>query len=365
MKKVLVLPFLTIPSGHHHVADAMIDQLQLSDPTIQCEKEEIFSYSYGKIEKIVSNIYLQWIHLFPQVYNWLYQISVYKKVEKPKKFRIYQLLFLTHMKKLIKEKRPDCIICTHALPSFMLNVLKEQGEVQIPVVNVYTDFFIHRFWGVNQIDLHFVSSIEMKELLLKRGIAAEKLRFTGIPVHRQITLNQSAINGGNDSLSIMVTGGNLGVGSLDKLISNLQPAGQITYYVLCGKNKQLLQQLKRRNNSHIIPLDYIASRKEMNDLYDAMDGILTKPGGVTISECITKRKPTFIYDALPGQEVINLEQLQQLGVVINLKSCKDVEQQVLQFFHHNEKLNNTFSKLDNYHKQLTNETISDILKTIM
>ncbi|WVX84143.1 hypothetical protein R4Z09_14775 [Niallia oryzisoli] len=50
----------------------------------------------------------------------------------------------------------------------------------------------------------------------------------------------------------------------------------------------------------------------MNDLYNQIDTILTKPGGVTISESREshfKRKPTLIYDALPGQEEINLQHL--------------------------------------------------------
>jgi processive 1,2-diacylglycerol beta-glucosyltransferase len=60
----------------------------------------------------------------------------------------------------------------------------------------------------------------------------------------------------------------------------------------------------------------------MNDLYDQIDAILTKPGGVTISESLFKRKPIMIYDALPGQEEINLKQLKDLSLVFHLNKQK-------------------------------------------
>jgi processive 1,2-diacylglycerol beta-glucosyltransferase len=69
------------------------------------------------------------------------------------------------MKKLIEEKQPDLIVCTHALPAYMLNYMKELNELQIPVINVYTDYFIHRFWGLDQIDYHFVPSYQLKMYL--------------------------------------------------------------------------------------------------------------------------------------------------------------------------------------------------------
>ena len=121
--------------------------------------------------------------------------------------------------------------------------------------------------------------------------------------------------------SVLISGGNLGVGAIDELlqiIAEVKPPLRIQYSVLCGKNKKLYEKLRRMQKSHIIPYPYIDCRKKMNSLYDQVDAILTKPGGVTISESLFKRKPIFIFDALPGQEEINLEQLKKLGLVFHL-----------------------------------------------
>ncbi|MGP4041292.1 MGDG synthase family glycosyltransferase [Gracilibacillus sp. D59] len=365
-KKILFLPFLNIPSGHHQVADSLKHEIELNEPRMKCEKAEILSYSYGKIEALVSGFYLKWIHLFPSLYNWIYQQSVYKNIEQPKKFRLYELLFLAQMKQLIKEKQPDCVICTHALPSYMLNVMKEKGIINIPVINVYTDFFIHSFWGINHIDYHFVSSPNMKELLKKKGIPEQQIWITGIPVHHEIKPDTKPLHKPHSSfLSIMVTGGNLGVGAMEDLLNNLKTSGKIKFYVLCGKNNLLYRKVKRLNNQYLIPLKFITCRKEMNELYDSIDGILTKPGGVTISECLRKRKPTFIYHALPGQEVINLDQLQKLGVVFYLNNWRDLESQLFTFFDSSGHLKKMNASLASYNDQLIDKRISELIKQIL
>src|SRR5699024_6982405 len=104
---------------------------------------------------------------------------------------------------------------------------------------------------------------------------------------------------------ILLSGGNLGVGGLENVIRKIENTDfreNIQFYILCGKNQRLFEKLKRMNRNDIVPLPYIQCREEMSRLYDRMDAILTKPGGVTISESLFQRKPIFIFDALPGQE---------------------------------------------------------------
>ncbi|MFZ3578956.1 MGDG synthase family glycosyltransferase [Virgibacillus sp. DJP39] len=356
-KTILFLPFLQIPSGHHQVAHSLMEGISSNHPELDCKKVEILSYSYGKVESLVSGTYLNWIRTFPGFYNWLYQVSVYKNVERDKKYRLYEVLFLAHIRKMVKEIQPSCIICTHSLPSYMLNHLKEKGEVNIPVINVYTDFFIHRFWGIHHVDFHFVSSLHMKELLQKKGIKEEQIYITGIPVHKDILKVKTQVRKSPSSLSILITGGNLGVGAIGDLIDSIGTEGKITYYVLCGKNKTLYQRVRNLANNNIIPLQYMESRTEMDKLYDKVDGILTKPGGVTVSEGIIKRKPIFIYDALPGQEIINLEELQKLGVVFCLNNWKDkqnsLENQLISFFENAGHCESMQTHMSDYHNQLT------------
>lgn len=349
-KTVLFLPFLKISSGHHLAAAAIIDYLTQKNPKISCHKVDILSYSYGKIEALVSTIYLKWIHMFPNIYNLIYQLSVYRNINENKRYRLYEGLFLTFMKKLIKEVKPELIICTHALPSYMLSFLKKHGKLTTPVVNVYTDFFIHRFWGVSHIDYHFVPTPFAVELLLKKGVPKNRIFQTGIPVHSKIKkLDRMNEYVQGSSYSILVSGGNLGVGTIEDLLLKTNVDNKFHYFILCGKNEKLYKKLVKTNRPNITPLKYISCREEMNELYNKVDAIITKPGGVTVSEALLKMKPIFIYNALPGQERINVEQLNRLGVIIELNPSLMVEEQLSAFFNNKERFETYKKKIFEYH----------------
>lgn len=363
-KSILFLPFLQLPSGHHQAAQALIEGIQQINPNIHCETVDILAYSYGKVEKIVSKVYLNWIYAFPEIYNRLYQFSVYRRIEEDKRYLLYEWLFLPFMKKLIEDKKPDLIICTHSLPAYLLNLLKADNELQIPVINVYTDYFIHCLWGVEHIDYHFVSSIAIKDILIKKGIQKEQIFITGIPIHPKIlkqTENRGPLKKNN--YSILVSGGNLGIGvmeSLFKKTTHTQYGQQLKFYVLCGKNKKLYKKLKELNKDYLIPFKYIDCRDRMNELYNQMDAIITKPGGVTISESLFKRIPIFVVHALPGQEEINLEMLKDLRLVFHMEK-EDIVKQIIVKLNDEKVLLAYQAQVGHFHTQLDQKEPSEII----
>jgi processive 1,2-diacylglycerol beta-glucosyltransferase len=103
MKRVLFLPLLQFPSGHHQTADALKEGLLLLDPHIQCEKIELLSSRFGKMESFISQFYLQWIDLFPKTYRVLYRQSLFSELSKTKTFPHYEVLFLNHSTFAVKN----------------------------------------------------------------------------------------------------------------------------------------------------------------------------------------------------------------------------------------------------------------------
>ncbi|MBD1380655.1 MGDG synthase family glycosyltransferase [Metabacillus arenae] len=371
MKSILFMPFLQISSGHHHVADGIMEGLQEIDDSFQCEKVDILSYSYGKTEAFVSAVYLKWIHIFPSFYSWIYRKSVFENKVNDKRFRLYELLFLFWMKKLIEEKNPRLIICTHALPSYMLSQIKQRTKQSTPVINVYTDYFINHIWGIKEIDYHFVPSSMMKDYLIDRGIESNRIHVTGIPIHPKLKENikeNIKKTKKRNKYSILLSGGNLGTGELKKFVQKLQPKGHIQYKVLCGKNAKLFQFIKELENPWIIPLSYISSKEEMNLLYHESDAIITKPGGVTISECLFKKLPIFVYHSLPGQEELNLRFLKKEGLVFHLEGWRrqsNLEEQIQNTLDSKQQNKGLSDSLNAYHEELANEDISEAINQIL
>ncbi|WP_349410785.1 MGDG synthase family glycosyltransferase [Pseudalkalibacillus sp. SCS-8] len=358
MKRALIMPLLKMNSGHHHVADSVV---QVISDHYKCEKIELLSYTFGKGESILSNVYLKWITFSPSFYS-----SVYRRIALPSKegsvpFKFYEKLFLNNMRKILMEYQPDLVICTHALPSFLLQSMKRRGETHVPVLNIYTDYFINDLWGTDGIDLHFIPDEPFVERLKKKNVPEANIMTTGIPTDPAIGTVDRRTHKNKAKYKIIISGGSQGTGRIERFIHMLKPGGRIDYRVLCGKNKKLYENIKQMNNRNIQAHSYIEDKSELNDLYEEADGIISKPGGVTVTEGLMKRLPTFIYDFLPGQEEYNFIYLQQQNLVQDLRDWRWIEEQLVQFLDDGKSFEALQDAIEDYH---TRRTTQEILQTI-
>lgn len=352
MKKVLFLPLLQMHSGHHQVAEAIMDLIDEQTNHITVKKVDLLSYYNKSLEKVITKSYLKCVHKAPKLYDLFYKKSFNNQQQTDHKLKWYQHIFVAKMKKLIKRENPDLIICSHAFPSRILNHLKRKGACDIPVINVYTDFFINSVWGKKHIDYHFVTNKEMVEKLHnKLGIPKQKVFITGIPVHQNITSTpRKKIK--KRKFTVLISGGNCGLGKIDQLYEAVKNSLTVDFVILCGDNEKLYEQISDWKLNHVQPMPYISSRIEMNQLYDQVDAIITKPGGVTISEALKKRLPIFIHSVLPGQETINLKYLIDKQLVFVLKPNIPLIQQLSRILTDDIKMN--------YWNRAMNTYLSDI-----
>lgn len=368
MKKILFLPLLQMQSGHHQVAEALMDMLKEQTEGIILKKIDLLSYTNKSLEKVISNGYLKWIRYAPESYNLAYKSFFYLPPAKRQNFKWYQPLFMKKLEQLLEEEKPDLLVCTHGFPSCLLSRLKMKGKCNIPIINVYTDFFINNFWGRDGIDIHFLPSQDVKDKLSKKyNIPNQQMIVTGIPVHREITRNNHSQKQSIRRPKVLVAGGNSGLGGILKLAEELKRSNQVDYFVLCGNNQKLYDEILSWEAAHIKPLPYLSSRAEMNRLYDKVDAIMTKPGGVTISEALHKSLPIFVHGSLPGQEEINLHYLKERELVFELDQNVSLEQQLLDVLLNKEKMNQLDWTIQSYQKEieLVQEGIVNIIETIL
>ncbi|MEK5173930.1 galactosyldiacylglycerol synthase [Heyndrickxia sp. FSL W8-0496] len=348
MKKILFLPFLQMRSGHHQVAEVLMDLAEKQTNDTIVKKIDLLSYINQPLEKMITSGYLKWIRYAPETYDLVYKKFFYTATPNEHSFKWYYYFFLKKMEQLLMEENPDLIVCTHGFPSYLLSQLKRKRKFQVPVINVYTDFFINNFWGKKEIDYHFLPSKDVKtELHKKYHISEQRLIVTGIPVHEEMTKYIKQQKQGNRP-KILISGGNNGLGGIVKLLDNSKESSQSDFFVLCGNNKKMYDELLSWNVKHIKPLPYISSRVEMNKLYEEMDAIVTKPGGVTISEVLQKGLPVFVQSVLPGQEELNLQYLTKKGLVFRIKQKNNFEQELLSILKDPSKINQWESSIHAY-----------------
>ncbi|WP_066258835.1 MGDG synthase family glycosyltransferase [Neobacillus drentensis] len=366
MKKILFLPLLQMQSGHHQVAEALMDLLKNHTNDLSLKKIDLLSYTNKSLEKVITNGYLNWIRYAPETYNFAYKSFFYVPPTKKHSFKWYEPLFLKKMEQLIAEEQPDLLVCTHGFPSYLLSKLKMKGKCDLPIINVYTDFFINSVWGREGIDLHLLPSQEVKAKL-SRKLPNQQLIVTGIPVHQEMTKTVTRKKHTN-RLKILLSGGNSGLGGILKLAEELKLSTSLDFLILCGNNKKLYDEIHSWGLDHIKPLTYLSSRSEMNQLYEEVDAIISKPGGVTISEAIQKRLPIFVHSALPGQEKINLRYLKSQKLVFELNQTTPLESQLLSVLTDQKKMNDWEHAIDSYQRGMElekPEKIVDLIESIL
>lgn len=100
-------------------------------------------------------------------------------------------------------------------------------------------------------------------------------------------------------------------------------------------------------NTHLI---YFTN--EVEKYMNVSDLILTKPGGLTVSEALACNLPMALYDAIPGQEEENANFLVSKNMAIKLNSSENIAQTIGELLSNPEKLNSmryncaTFDKSD-------------------
>lgn len=327
-RTVLILPLFSMASGHRHAARALHTRLKRIDDTLQIIEVDLMERAFGRKERWLSDLYLKWISYWPDSYRWLYRSSVGGNQLPSWQLTSYRTFFLPILRDLIRRTSPDFIFCTHSLPSFLCNELKKNGELKVPAVNAYTDFFAHALWGGSRIEWHLAADERMAKQLRERGVGNKQIIVSGIPIEpADVNIDRQIVTDERPR-TVLISGGHAGAGKMKELIAGLKPTGDFHYLVLCGKNKRLFKQLQINRKPHISALDYISDKQLLYRWYRKASAVISKAGGITLSECLRNQVPVFVFDALPGQEEWNVTHLREQQVVEQLTSEYNVEQQL-------------------------------------
>ena len=90
-------------------------------------------------------------------------------------------------------------------------------------------------------------------------------------------------------------------------------AGGADLVVVSGRNEKLRRKiaaLKAPRGVRLVPLGFVTNMHEITAVVDLM---ISKPGGLTSSECLARRLPMLIVDPIPGQEERNATYLLEAG----------------------------------------------------
>jgi processive 1,2-diacylglycerol beta-glucosyltransferase len=238
----------------------------------------------------------------------------------------------TKFSEMLMEFEPAALLCTHFLPLEMLTAIQAKSQIESPkpfTVTVVTDFEVHALWMEPCVDLYAVAAEHSKTRLLARGIPAEAIVTTGIPISAKFAATPSRsearelLNLAPDIPVLLVLGGGFGVGPVEEAVSFLSKVQHpVQIVVVAGKNESLRSALQSVRSRH--PMTVLGFASNMNELMSAADLVLTKPGGLTSSEALAVGRPMLIFNPIPGQEAANSDFLLENGAAIKLNRLEDL-----------------------------------------
>jgi processive 1,2-diacylglycerol beta-glucosyltransferase len=277
------------------------------------------------------------------------------------------------MVKLLEEVQPDIIVSTFPSAAAAISILKAKGLTTVPTVTILTDHTDHSYWLNPYTDQYLVGSEHVSQLLQREHeIPESQISVTGIPIRANFSLeyDQSYLkekHGLSKHLPIvMVMGGGLGMISKEfiQLLQSDALPKSIQFVIVCGHNHKLKQKLTRelRHSKHsIILTGYI---QHVHEIMAVSNLIVTKPGGLTISEALALELPMLLYKPLPGQEQDNAAFLLKAGAALQARDEIELSEQLQAIFQNRHTLPDLKLKAKPFQmKSATIDALTAILQT--
>jgi|LSQX01.1.fsa_nt_gb processive 1,2-diacylglycerol beta-glucosyltransferase len=310
-------------SGHHQVSLALKKVLVERRPFWEVGIFNYFQYINPFFDKSLRFGYTQMLKHFSWGYDLFYRVT--KETDPNSKSR--QMLNNMGRKKihqLILEHSPKVVICTFPTPAGVVSQLKQKGRINTPLAVVITDVSAHSQWIHPMVDAYIVAADVVAQRLIKKGIPAEKIHTTGIPIRPQFeapapdpgfwikhNLDQSLF-------TLLIMGGGEGLmPGIDRIAERLENMGlPIQIIALAGSNQSLarnLQELARRSS---IPIRVLGYTENIAPIMEGSNLLLSKAGGITVFEALAVKLPILLYKPLPGHEMGNVHFLLDNGAAL-------------------------------------------------
>lgn len=315
-KRILILT-CSHGTGHKMVASTLSDALIKRG----CETyiHDLFDEVNAPLNRLFGKAYLLSYGIGRGAYEKLYD----RIDDKPNTKGISFFWDLTKKKmlELVNTIEPDAIINTYGY--VISSMLKESHYPHIPVVSVVTDFCVPSPWAHPATDRYYVACDNVTDRLKELGVLDNRILETGIPIRdifeETIDRNDVAQKYGldPDKKTLLIFAGTYGVlKNLPQICKSIDEQTDLQTIVVCGKNKKLYDKLNRESFNNTRILGYVS---EINELYRFCHLMITKPGGISLSEAATTAVPVILYRPTPGQEMENAKWFEKknAAVIVN------------------------------------------------
>lgn len=323
--KILLL-YASAGGGHKRAADALEAYLTAHLPDAQVRVEDALKHVGRAVDMLCCDGYKFSAKHAPQIFG-----TLYRSTNRDTKFagllpRVNGML-AKKLLPLIEEFQPDVILDTYHFAGQMVSYLKVQGLVHVPLINILTDYGPHMAWLAPEVDAYVVATDDLIAPLVQMGAPKEKVHPFGIPVFETFFQQEdraTLLRGMGlqpEIPTVLIMAGSFGVKHILEVYRDISTLGtEFQVIAITGKNQKLYEALQKEVPNSPKPTHLVQFTGEVQKYMHASDLLITKPGGLTVSEALACGLPMAVFDAIPGQEEDNAEFLQAHHMGVRLKS---------------------------------------------
>lgn len=332
MPRVLLL-HASVGTGHKRAAEALGAAFNRRQPG-QVRIEDVLDHTPQPFRAAYAGSYLELTDHAPLVWGYFYTqaMDTGDLAELTNNIRRFvERIGTNDLKDLLKQFHPDIIICTHFLPMELLVERKRRAHLLQPIYCVVTDHAAHTFWTYTDIDGYFVGSELVRTQLIERGVSPSIIHVTGIPIDPKIAEPKNPVtermnlNLPTDQPIITLFGGGVAIERIRKIANGLLQSGiHGTLIVAAGRNHALCEALSDLQSSDTMELRLLGYVNYVDSLIASSDLVITKAGGLIMSEILARGVPIVVIDPILGHEEWNADFIVSNGAGIQLRMADSV-----------------------------------------
>ena len=292
--------------GHWSASLALREQLLEAFPDARIDVEDFFAYAMPDASETVYKAFSLLVTYGGGLYNTVYRHTADAPADR---VPVYALPLSEKLTELLEARRPDAVIATHPVCAQLISRFKEKTGSALPLVTCITDLTAHSEWLSDSCDCYLVGCPSLRRELMDKGVGADKILVTGIPV-RAAFHGETARDGGQ-ARRLLVMGGGLGlVPRGDSFYQALNALAGVETTLITGHNRKLYDRLAGKY-PHI---HVIGFTDRVHEYMSRADLILSKPGGITLFEAIFSQTPMLAWEPFLQQERLNARFLLHAGI---------------------------------------------------
>lgn len=375
-KKKVLITYCTYGSGHKSVANYIYDYFKThSDYEVKCIDLMDYESKIGLwSKKAFEQNFKHTINTY--IFDGVYQFFDNKVTTAPYKPIIKTVFKNKELTEEIVNYNPDILISSHFFGNIMIGMMNKKGLTHTKIISIITDYVSHEMWIKDEknIDAFIVSNEMVKKELITHNINPRKIYPFGIPIKSGFKMTDTVSNikekyGINNDLKtfLFFAGGSAGASQSYKLFKRMVVSDyDINIIYVCGKNEalknraeKLVRKLKRNN------VKVIGFSNEVNNLLGICNVVITKPGGLSVTEALEMKKPMILFRGIGAQETYNAKFVGKNGYGVYARNMAHFTRIMNKMLCKRNYLTNMQNKIEKYNDNNSVEKIFKLTNSLL